>query len=285
MEKETTCDTMKSDIHMQGQSTQAEGAAAQPSAVMPAAKRVFELIPRSGKLEVREIVEPEAPPAGELQADEDEMSDDDSPESRAALLRAEIERAVDELQKKVDDDRSFRVIFDAYFEKLRRYFARKGVPQEDCLDLTNETFFRIYKGMKGLRDKTRFEGFLWKTALRVFLKWLERLKREEGRHDGRKRAFPKNDEIMDYLVSDELWPTPLWRPRSPEEELGYKDLCQRMKRAIAKLPTMMGRCAWLKVSKGLTNSEIAEALRIASGNVGYQLHQARKRLPGLLNDQ
>lgn len=196
-----------------------------------------------------------------------------------------VERAVKSLQRGVDVDASFRVIYDAYYWKVRRLLERKGVPPEDRPDLIQTTFFRIYKGVRGLKNPSRFEAFLITTTHRVFLKWLERIHGTSETHGGRARVHPDNDEILDFLVSDEPWPVPLRPPPSPEERVDYRKLVARVARVIGEMPPAMRRCARLRFQHGLTNKEITEMLRKTAGDVGYQLFQARKRLAAALQGE
>lgn len=190
----------------------------------------------------------------------------------------EIVRALERLQAGIDVDRSFRIVYDAYFVKVRRLFERKGVSPEDRPDLIQTTFMRIYSGVKGLKDRYRFEAFLRTTATRVFLKWLERASSQSETIGGRTRVVPSDDEVLDYLVSDEPWPIPLTPVASPEADLEYKRLVDRVRQGIDEMPAAMARCARLRFVNGLTNKEITEVLRKKPGDVGYQLFQARKRL-------
>lgn len=193
-----------------------------------------------------------------------------------------LERAIRTLQDGSGDEESFRVVFDAYYRKVNRLFERKGVPPEDRPDLIQKTFMRIYKGVGGLQNRARFQAFLRTTAQRVFLRWLERGKTNKETLGGRTRVSPDEPEILDFLVSDEPWPIPLRRPPSPERELVDKNFMESVARVIDGMPPAMSRIARLRFIDGLLNKEIAEVLRKKPGDVGYQLHQARKRLADAL---
>jgi RNA polymerase sigma-70 factor (ECF subfamily) len=203
-----------------------------------------------------------------------------SPDPRKADER--VEQAIRNLQERTDTDQSFRAVYDAYFNGVRRFFERKGVPPGERPDLIQITFMRIFKGVEGLKSTASFEAFLRTTAHRVFLKWLEKTNSNRETLGGRTRVAPDDQEILDYLVSDEPWPIPLNRPASPGHDLQHKDLVGRVAQAIEEMPPAMSRIAKLRFIHGLTNKEITRALHKTPGDVGYQLHQARKRLAGML---
>lgn len=210
-------------------------------------------------------------------------SDEDSP-AEALGDEGPTEQAVRAFQRGGDNERSFRYLYDRYYPSVRRHFERKRVPPDHRADLIQTTFLRIYKGVGGLQNPARFEAFLLTTAQRVFLKWLERIHGNKETIGGRTRVFPEDDEILDFLVSDEPWPMPLLGTSSPEQDLRYKDLVERVTRAIGEMPTAMSRIARLRFINGLSNKEITKVLRKKPGDVGYQLHQARKRLAKVVKE-
>lgn len=202
--------------------------------------------------------------------------------SEGATRSVRLDDAIRRLQEGSGDEESFRVVFDAYYRRVDRLFERKGVRPEDRPDLIQKTFMRIYKGVGGLQHRARFEAFLRTTAQRVFLRWLGRAKTNKETLGGRARVSPDEDEVLDFLVSDEPWPIPLRRPPSPERDLADKDLVETVARIIDEMPPAMGRIARLRFIDGLLNKEIAAVLDKKPGDVGYQLHQARKRLADAL---
>src|SRR4029079_9794183 len=58
--------------------------------------------------------------------------------------------------------------------RLYHFFVRRGFPHPECLDLTQETFLGIYRGIGGYRRDASFETWLFKTATnacRKRLRW------------------------------------------------------------------------------------------------------------------
>ena len=83
-----------------------------------------------------------------------------------------IASAIADFQTGGDRDRSFHRIFESYYRPLQRFFARKGCAPEICLDLTQETFLGIYRGLESYRPEARFETWLYKIATNSYLKWI-----------------------------------------------------------------------------------------------------------------
>ena len=74
-----------------------------------------------------------------------------------------VEQAVRCFQAGTDRPGAFRFLYETYFRAIERFFARKGLSPEDCLDLTQETFLGIYKGLDGYEHRERFSG--WRVGL------------------------------------------------------------------------------------------------------------------------
>jgi RNA polymerase sigma-70 factor, ECF subfamily len=75
-----------------------------------------------------------------------------------------VERAIRRFQEGIDREGAFRFLYETYFRAIERFFARKGLSPEDCLDLTQETFLGIYKGLDGYEHRQRFAAWLYRAA-------------------------------------------------------------------------------------------------------------------------
>src|SRR4051794_29414749 len=96
----------------------------------------------------------------------------DSREPSAAGMAGSdlVEQAVRRFQAGENRQEAFRFLYETYFRAIERFFSRKGLPPEDCLDLTQETFLGIYKGLDGYESRQRFTGWLYRVATTTYLK-------------------------------------------------------------------------------------------------------------------
>ena len=200
-------------------------------------------------------------------------TDDTGPPADAAARRRETARqAVRALKRRQDPEANFRVVFDIYHRPLQAFFLRKGFSPTDALDLTQETFLGIFKGLKGLRDESRFEAWLYQVATRTYLKRLRAgsaAKRDgyEVEHD--EAYLPDsggggNGEQLEEVLEDE-------RRRA-------------MRQAIEELPEQMRKCMVLRIYQELAYREIATVMKIKIDTVKAHLFQGRARLKEVLAD-
>lgn len=188
-----------------------------------------------------------------------------------AERRERVARVVQRLRAGEDQEAGFRTLFDAYHGPLNRFFARKGFDATDALDLTQETFLGIYKGLKGLRREDRFESWLYQIATTTYLKKL----RSGSTAKRAGQEIPHDEAGMAYEAT-----------KLPAEQLSevLEDERQRaMRKAIQELPDQMRRCLALRVYQDLSYKEIAIVMKLKIDTVKAHLFQARARLKSKLS--
>lgn len=209
-----------------------------------------------------------------------ESGDDDSSEDRtdAADLRQRIARAVDDFQRGVEPEKSFRFLFETFYEPTRGFLARRVSSTEDCLDLTQETFLRVYKGLEGYRGEAQFGTWVFRIAFNTYLKWLRRLRTAEQGGDGtggtdEQDVAWEEDEIVAIDPQD-----------GPLDQVLDSERRQVLRGAIEELPHQMRRCTELRIYQDLSYREIAVVMRRSIETVKVHLFQARKKLKESFGD-
>jgi len=195
---------------------------------------------------------------------------------RAAAARARrqrVARAVARFQAGLEREASFRLLYDSYFRPLQRFFARKGLPPEECLDLTQETFLGIYKGLATYRERSRFEAWLYRLATNAYRKRL--------------RARRAAKRAAHEVALDDVASAP-GAPASPAAQPGGLIDAERrtaLQRVVRELPPQMRKCLTLRLYHQLTYRQIAIVMKLKIDTVKAHLHQARSRLHRALKDE
>jgi len=198
------------------------------------------------------------------------------PQGNTTASEGAVRHAVTDLRDGDGGKESFRVLFDHFFPQVQRFYAKRVFSAEDRLDLTQETFLRIYKGIGGYRGEAQLGTWVFRIAYNTWLQWL----RKEGGHetisvveiDGKTSVW---DEEERALVS--LQPSPLESTLDDERH-------NLLKAAVERLPEKMRQCTRLRIYQDLNYREIATTMRLSIETVKVHLFQARKKLRQSLQD-
>lgn len=86
-------------------------------------------------------------------------------EDRAARGHPQpIEQIIQRLRDGTGSEESFRTLFDRFYWPLFRFFEHRGFSTEECQDLIQETFLRVYRGIEAFRGEARWEHWLFRIA-------------------------------------------------------------------------------------------------------------------------
>lgn len=176
-----------------------------------------------------------------------------------------------------DDD--FRRLFDRYGRAVYAFFANRGFSREESLDLTQETFLRVYKSIGGFRGEVEFKS------------WLLRIAANLWKNEVRRRSADKRDAIEVSLEDDAAGAAraaagagrlAATRPDPLDEALAAERV--RVVHALVRqLPPQMRRCVLLRIGQELKYQEIAGVMQLSIDTVKSQLAQARQRLKSELD--
>ncbi|MDY7092059.1 MAG: RNA polymerase sigma factor [Acidobacteriota bacterium] len=177
-----------------------------------------------------------------------------------------IGRAIRAFQGGDDPDAAFRVLYETYFPALQRFFARKGLKPEDGLDLTQETFLRVYRALDGYEHRERFAPWLYRVATTTFLK-------------SRRRAATAKRSAIEVSRDAMEHPDPsLAIDERQLEDMLDTERRRALRRAIRRLPEQQRDCLTLRLHQQLSYREIAVIKKLAVETVKAHLFRARKQL-------
>jgi RNA polymerase sigma-70 factor (ECF subfamily) len=177
-----------------------------------------------------------------------------------------LERVALAVQAGCDGERNFRLLFERFHRPVERFFARRGVRPEDCLDLTQETFLCIYRGLENYRSEGRLSHWVLRIAATTYLQWVRASK--AAKRTGRETPPEEAEEAA-----------PALRLSSRQlDALLEGELRLALRRAVGELPDQMRNCLLLRLDRELSTPEIATLMRLAPDTVKAHLFQARRRL-------
>jgi len=183
-----------------------------------------------------------------------------------------IEPILQRLREATGREESFRILFDRFYWPLFRFFEHRGFSTEECQDLIQETFLRVYRGIEAFRGESRWEHWLFRIAANTAIKALRH--RAAAKRTGQEMPLEGDGEgDSPALAAGGSARTP-----EPLRQLLGMEMRELLTRAIEDLPPQMRRCVRLRVLQDLDYDEIAEILQLSPSTVKVQLFKARKRL-------
>lgn len=174
-----------------------------------------------------------------------------------------------------EEDEEFRRLFERCFRPVYYFFLRRGFPDEDCRDLTQETFLRVYRGIARFRGDASLQTWLFQIAANL---WRNQVRDRKAGKRGAKEVSLDGAMEKGMPLPDHLSLVPGRAPSGPlADALGHEEV-RLMREALGKLPPQMRRCVLLRVDQNLKYREIASVMRISIDTVKSQISQARERL-------
>jgi RNA polymerase sigma-70 factor (ECF subfamily) len=172
----------------------------------------------------------------------------------------------------VDD---FQRLFEQHFRPVFFFFLHRGFPREECRDLTQETFLRVFRSMGRFRGEASFQTWLFQIATNLWRNEVRR--RMTEKREAREVSLEGEVEKGRPLRADHRLPGES-EPSGALDGLLAGERRLMMREALDSLPPQMRRCVLLRIDQNLKYREIAVAMQISIDTVKSQISQARERL-------
>ncbi len=166
------------------------------------------------------------------------------------------------------DPDALKELFEKYHKRV--YGIAYGVvrQREDALDVVQEVFTKLFQAIRGFRGKSKFYTYLYRMAINTAI--------DHTRRRGKFSASSLDEEGAVQPAEPE--------ERAPDRVLLDKELEDKVKSALEKIPVDQRTALILREVEGLSYQEMAEVMGSSIGTVMSRLHYGRKRMQALLKD-
>jgi len=164
------------------------------------------------------------------------------------------------------DKETFGLIIDRYEAALIRYTTRLLGNHESAEDVTQETFLRAYRDIRGFDPHRKFSS------------WLYRIAHNQAIDTVRKRRGTVILEEAENVASEEDI------HHSTRKRLDREHLKNMLDGAIKQIPVKYRETVILRFYEEREYDEIAEILHLPIGTVGTYISRAKIELKKQLND-
>ena len=161
--------------------------------------------------------------------------------------------------KKADKDAACELL-KIYYPDIYSYLRRLCGSRHDAEDLTQQTFLKVWSSLDGFAGRSRFSTWLYRIAHNTFLDWL------------RKNAAGTQSR------PDQWWQECIDQNPGPFANLAERQLAQCLYQAVDEFDEDKKHVVHLHYYQGLSISETAKVLDIATSTVKYRLREVFKIL-------
>ncbi len=160
------------------------------------------------------------------------------------------------------DQEALKEIFDKYHKKVYRIAYGVVRQREEALDVVQEVFIKLFRSIRNFKGRSHFYTYLYRMVMNTAIDH----KRKAG-----KQFISSLDEEGSFEPSEEA-------EKGPERILLQKELEERVKLAMSKLPDEQRAALIYRDVEGLSYQEMAEAMGCSIGTVMSRLHYGRKKM-------
>jgi len=161
----------------------------------------------------------------------------------------------------------------AMYEKLVYNTVRLKIPNsEDAMDLAQEIFIKLWRGMDKYRGDCKFSTWIYRISTNAALDFL----RQNTHPETVPMFFDDDGEEKPIEVADES------AAASPERRMEQNETAAMVREAIARLSADQREIVLLRDIQGYTYEEISEMLGLGIGTVKSRLNRARASLREML---
>lgn len=145
----------------------------------------------------------------------------------------------------------FTLLIDRYSDKIYSYFLKLIQDRDEAMSLIQETFYKVFRGIKNFDLSKDFFPYLIKIARNEGINYLNKYKKVEKIDYNDALSYEKKESFDIKIILDE---------------------------ALKKIPKEDREIILLFYMEGLSYEEIAEVLNISIDNVKVKLHRSKEKL-------
>lgn len=165
------------------------------------------------------------------------------------------------------DEAAWQALIGAHEGRMYNYLFRLEGNKEDALDLTQEVFYRAWRGVATFRAGERV------------LPWLYQIARNTQIERHRRKQLSR---FSIEEATEEAGFEPVSSYRSPAQAAESSDAAERVQRALNELPPEYREAVVLRFVEELSYDEIARIQGCAVGTAKSRVFRAKEMLSGLL---
>jgi RNA polymerase sigma-70 factor (ECF subfamily) len=165
------------------------------------------------------------------------------------------------------DTLAYEILIQRYSEKVFSLATRMMRNQEDAEEVLQDVFVTVFRKMKSFEGKSSFSSWLYRVTVNAALMKLR--KNRQDRSSSMEEVFPDAENTIALRSREEL---------DADAITLQKEVHERLREAIDKLPDDYRPVYILRDVDGLTSEEVGKILNLSIPAVKSRLHRSRLML-------
>ena len=174
------------------------------------------------------------------------------------------------------DLKAFNLLIRKWEKSVYNFIYRFVGRHEEAQDLCQETFVRVYEKIEGLKDSSRFKGWLYTIAANLSR---DRLKRGDLKYTVALETTPEAEQARPGSPESPLAIAP-----GPDAETHRGEVREIIMKALQTIPEQQRMALVLKVYHGMTTAEIAELTGDPAGTIRSRLFHGLRKMQQALGE-
>jgi len=177
-------------------------------------------------------------------------------------MRAPLDNQIKSLCRRVKkaDKNAASELLKIYYADIYSYLRRLCGSKQDAEDLTQQTFLKVWSSLNGFAGRSKFSTWLYRIAHNAYIDWQRRSSRSIQPH------------------TDQGWQGCTDKNPGPFANAAERQLAQRLYEAVDLLDEDKRQVVHLHYYEGLSLTETAKVLNVATSTVKYRLREVMKIL-------
>lgn len=170
------------------------------------------------------------------------------------------------------DQDAFAQLLEAHQNRVYSLTLRLVGSPEDAMELTQETFFNVWRGLPNFHGQSKFSTWLYRLTTNTAIDFLRKEKRRGGLAVTSLSVDGDPERVLD--IPDHRF--------TPQSQLERQELQAAVHRGLSQLSDQHRQVLVLRELSGLSYAEIAQVLGIEEGTVKSRIARARLSLRKIL---
>ncbi len=170
-------------------------------------------------------------------------------------------------------EESFNLLVKRFKDRLHNFLYRYTHDHQDCEDLVQETFLRVYRSRQSYERIAKFSTWMYTIALNLARSLYKKKKRKTTISIHKDESDPDDSEMK--IEDDTIL---------PDDQLHEKMCMDELEKALPKLNDDFREVVLLRDIQQLSYDEVAEITELPMGTVKSRINRGRAQLQDLLKN-